>query len=261
MSFRDSIGMSLAGTGKSMLRRHQVHSPALIGIKALAPYHDAAARGQTLYPATVKHPGLVDRVLKSGHNNMKIGAVVLKGRWRGMPIYTLTLEERQTCPRSCAHWLDCFGNKMPFVQRLRHGDPLVWALGSEIAALAKRHRGGFVVRLHVLGDFYSVAYLEQWVAWLKQHPALHAFGYTAWPASSPIGAAVRAASDRLWDRFAIRTSNGPHAERATRTLYARPAEPVVDGAIVCPAQVDRTACCATCALCWSTRRNIAFLAH
>ena len=34
-----------------------------------------------------------------------------------------------------------------------------------------------------------------------------------------------------------------------------------DGSIVCPAQTGKTQCCATCALCWTTKKNIAFLRH
>jgi hypothetical protein len=261
MSFRDSIGVSLAGTGKTSLRRHHVHSPAFTKIARLADHHQAVINAASRYPATVRDAGLVGRVLKSGHHNMKIGARVMKGRWVGMPIFTLTLEERATCPRNCRHFKDCFGNKMPFVERLRHGAALEWALGSELRALQREHPLGFVVRTHVLGDFYSVAYVRRWLSWLRRIPALRVFGYTAWPASGPIGALLRAASDRHWDRFAIRTSNGPHPERATRTLYQHPDGPVAGDAVVCPAQTGATACCATCGLCWQTRRNIAFLAH
>lgn len=243
------------------LRRFTGHTPPFTMVDELPADHAAAIEGRTRFPTTVAEPGLVGRVLKSGHHNRKIGKQVQKGRWAGMPIFTLTLEERATCPRSCRHWWSCFGNKMHRVERLAHGRSLEWALGSELADLARRHPQGFVVRLHVLGDFYSVAYVQRWLSWLHRHPPLHVFGYTAWPADTPIGALLRAASARLWDRFAIRTSNGPHAERATRTLTSPPAGPVVDGAIVCPAQTGRSDCCATCALCWQSRRNIAFLLH
>lgn len=33
------------------------------------------------------------------------------------------------------------------------------------------------------------------------------------------------------------------------------------GAVVCPVQTERTDCCGTCALCWSTPKTIAFLRH
>ena len=48
-----------------------------------------------------------ENVLKCGRNNSKIGGDVLVGRLRGARIFTLTLEERATCPRSCAMWRAC----------------------------------------------------------------------------------------------------------------------------------------------------------
>lgn len=250
----------------SGLRRFKSHRPALTGIKTMAADHPAVVNATTIYPKQVQWPGFEDRLLKSGGHNRKIGAAVQKGRWAGMPIYTLTLEERATCPRSCQHWHDCFGNKMNWSVRLMHGPALEHRLGRELALLAARHSDGFVVRLHVLGDFYSVAYVKRWLGWLRRFPAMRVFGYTAWPSDTDIGALLHDAAQRLWDRFAIRQSNGAGAERATVTLYHLPADPTfvaVDGveAIVCPAQTDATDCCSTCALCWQTQRNIAFLAH
>lgn len=247
----------------SRLRRFTEHRPALTGIMALAPNHPAVTEGRSLFPSRVALPEEQARLLKSGGHNRKIGNRVQKGRWRGMPIFTLTLEERATCPRSCRHWLDCFGNKMHMSPRHMHGPALEHYLGRELEALGREHPRGFVVRLHVLGDFYSVEYVRRWLGWLRQIPQLHVFGYTAWPPSSVIGKALAEAARENWLRFAIRNSNGRAAERSTVTLYHRPATPTVEphAAIVCPAQTDASDCCATCALCWQTQRNIAFLAH
>ncbi len=247
----------------SRLRRFQDHRPSLTGIMALAKDHAAVTEGRTIFPSRVGLPEQQARVLKSGGHNRKIGNRVQKGRWAGMPIYTLTLEERATCPRSCRHWLDCFGNKMNWSVRLMHGPALEHFLGRELEVLGRAHPKGFVVRLHVLGDFYSADYVRRWLGWLRQIPQLHVFGYTAWPPESEIGAVVHATAAQQWERFAIRHSNGAAAERSTLTLYEQPAGPTVGphDAIVCPAQTDATDCCATCGLCWGTTRNIAFLAH
>ena len=59
--------------------------------------------GRTIYPSTVVSPREF-WALKSGANWRKIGGEVLKGKWRGFPIYILNLEERATCPASCRHW-------------------------------------------------------------------------------------------------------------------------------------------------------------
>lgn len=199
-------------------------------------------------------------ILKSGHNNRKIGAVILKGKWRGYPIYTLTLEERATCPRSCAHWLDCYGNKMNWPVRWMADGDLVGAIERDLCDLSKAHRN-FAIRLHVLGDFFSVDYVQQWSAWLDRFKGLHVYGYTAWPEDTEIGLAVAKMAKDRWDRFAIRISNGPRLERSTKTTYEADASGIMDGGIVCPAQTGKTECCATCALCWQTKRRIVFLAH
>ena len=70
----------------------------------LPAYHHAVRGGRTLFPTRVYEAGEVARVLKDGHQSRKIGKVIAKGRRRGWPIYTLTLEERATCPRRCAEW-------------------------------------------------------------------------------------------------------------------------------------------------------------
>ncbi len=82
------------------------------------PPHDTPAflSGRTIYAHTVRVPGRGAGdtwALKSGGNNRKIGGVILKGHWKGFPIYGLTLEERATCPTSCHHWRSCYGNRMP----------------------------------------------------------------------------------------------------------------------------------------------------
>lgn len=70
---------------------------------------------------------------------------------------------------------------------------------------------------------------------------------------------VEMARDALgFERFAIRHSDGGQVQDCTQSVRA------VDEAvnsIVCPEQLGRTAACATCGLCWTTRRNIAFLEH
>jgi hypothetical protein len=141
---------------------------------------------------------------------------------------------------------------------------LLWSGNSE-PSLAhfksqEQHPRGFVVRLHVLGDFYSVDYVNQWYRWLTLFPALHIFGYTSWQPSTPIGARIAMLAAHRWARFAVRTSDGPMLERATRTI-SDAQSPLKEDAIVCPAQTNQTECCGTCGLCWGTQRNIAFLVH
>ena len=113
--------------------------------------------------------------------NKKLLKEVMKGRFKGYRVHTLTLEERATCPATCHHLATCYGNNMPFAHRLEHGPELVAKIDSELKA---RHDKLTLVRLHVLGDFWSVEYVEQWGRWLDDHPNLAAWGYTHnWPDS------------------------------------------------------------------------------
>lgn len=242
----------------SSLRRHGTIAPSGRGV-VLPAFHQAARGRRTLFPSRVFDPDEVQRVLKTGHQSRKIGAFVTKGRRKGWPIYTLTLEERASCPRSCLHWLDCYGNNMQAAERIVGGPDLEAALERELGLLDAAHAGGFMVRLHVLGDFYSPEYVAFWQRMVENLPALHVFGFTAHAPDSAIGRAVSVAMfDLGWRRFAIRFSGAPHAMRAARVVD--PGASDAD-AVMCPAQTGATDCCATCALCWHSERSIAFGRH
>lgn len=124
--------------------------------------------------------------------------------------------------------------------------------------LGVRDRVGILVRLHALGDFFDPDYVRFWGDMLATHPRLACYGYTAWSPESEIGAAVAAVREEYGDRFAIRWSNGEGDEDCA--LPIRTVDEAVN-AMVCPEQTGATAACATCGLCWGTRRNIAFLEH
>jgi hypothetical protein len=215
----------------------------------LSDDHPAVTEGRTLFPTRVSSPD--ERVLKSGINSRKIGNRVLKGKWYGMPIFTLTLEERATCPRSCAHWKNCYGSNMPFPKRYRHGPELEKRLEAELSALAGRFPAGFVVRLHILGDFYSVEYVNFWHGQLEKFPNLHVFGYTARWIDEDIGVAIMqirvAFPSRWWVRFSGRDQE---CDLSTG-----------ESGIICPVQTGKTEACGTCALCWTAKKPIRFLVH
>lgn len=231
---------------------------------ALPANHPALREARTVFRAAVVPPGLSPRLLVSGHNNPKLGTRIAKGPWAGLPIFHLTLEERATCPRSCHLWRECFGNAMPMARRHAHGPALERRLRAELRALAREHPRGFAVRLHTLGDFYSLRYAARWAAWLRTLPGLRVFGFTAHPHDSPIGRLITRMNARWPDRCAIRTSvpapTGAPMEATTLWGTAPPPE----GALICPAQTGRTDCCATCGLCWHpamATTPIAFLGH
>lgn len=214
---------------------------------------------RTRYLAQVVPPS--PSMLVSGHSNVKIGRDVRKGRLRGYWIYALSLEERATCPRTCALWIGCYGNAMPLAKRVDHRQPgFQDLLAADIAKrLAVRRRAGVLVRLHALGDFFSVPYVRFWAAQLRVHPRLAVFGYTAHDPLSPIGAAIAQLQREFGDRAMLRWSNRRHPTMSTVTIDA--AGDCPPNAFVCPEQTDRARCCATCGACWSTSKNVAFLRH
>ena len=151
------------------------------------------------------------------------------------------------CPRTCRRWNDCYGNHMHMAARQPHGDALEDQLDVELFDLSNRYPDGFIVRLHNLGDFYSLPYVQKWGEWLKFYKNLHVFGYTAWMPDTMIGRAIHRLNDI--DRWWIRFSDGPVEFLRTG-----------DDGIPCPAQTGKTRSCATCALCW-TPTTIRFLEH
>jgi hypothetical protein len=220
----------------------------------LGALNPAFRTGRTIFSSRVFDPHEVKRVLKDGHQNRKIGREVRKGPRRGWPIFTLTLEERATCPRSCNAWAYCYGNSMQAAERIVGGPELEAALLSELHELQRQHPRGFMVRLHVLGDFYSQDYVRFWTSALGCFPALHVFGFTARLPGTPMGDLLFAAAVGDWERFAIRFSG-----RRGPTLGSVLGEHA--DAIACPAQTEATDCCATCALCWQSQRSISFARH
>jgi hypothetical protein len=250
---------------------HNIHRPIEPGsVVPLPADHPAVTSGRTAFPLAVVDPLREIRtsasltVLKTGRDNRKLGAKVTKGAWAGFSIYSLTLEERATCPTTCQHWRTCMGNAMQMAARNRHGPDLERQIELELRVLSVRHSApgdGFVVRLHVLGDFYSVEYVELWRRWLRRFPKLRVWGYTAWPSDTPIGAAVRRLSQQHWDRFAIRLSS----RRAGRDRAITVVDPkAARGAILCPVETGKTRSCGTCGLCWAPAardRTIAFVLH
>lgn len=145
--------------------------------------------------------------------------------------------------------------------RYRHGPELEASIRRDLDYLSRQHRQGYVVRLHILGDFVSVPYVEFWRDQLAHHPDLHIFGYTARQEGTPIGDAIAHLRREQWARFAVRTSGASSGPRTNVIDTPDQAEP---SSIICPAQTGKTRCCSSCALCWTPAardREILFLRH
>lgn len=225
-------------------------------MKSLQPTHPALkGKGHTIFLKQVKADTKVSRLLQPASGNAKLGGghkTITKGKWKGMPMYSLSLEERATCPTSCNQWKNCYGNNMPFANRISHQTPsFLTTLTDELTALDAKHPLGFVVRLHVLGDFYSVAYVNFWAKALTKYSGLKLFGYTHRTADVPIGRAIgRLNLAGAWIRYS--DAGGPMSANC----------PPKKNDITCPEQLGKTAGCITCGLCWGDRNiSIGFLGH
>ena len=243
-------------------------------VEPLHAHHPALVEGRSVWQWNVKPVGAIGverTALKSGRDNRKLGNEIEKGPWKGMRVYSLTLEERATCPRSCHLWGLCYGNAMQLAARNKHGPELEAALERELGVLSARHiRTGYAVRLHILGDFYSTDYVAFWRRMLDWHPRLHVWGYTAWQRDTEIGAAIEEITRRHWRRFAIRVSSLAPGRRNVVTLrLLQDMDPSLlaprgGNVIVCPVETGRTLSCSTCGLCWSPEardKSIAFILH
>ena len=210
----------------------------------------------TIYQKSIKQ-GSKNGLLKKGSSNKKLGFKVTAKKWTGKRIYSLTLVERETCPTSCHHWEDCYGDNMPFAHRFR-AVGLEQKLETELAALIESNPSGIVVRLHVLGDFYSIDYVKFWEEMLFKHPSLCLFGYTGREEDSAIGEAIWLLNNRFNERCVIRYSRSKSFEGSN--LYA--AEESFEGASFdCPEQTGKVKSCADCGLCWTTNKTVRFLSH
>lgn len=231
-------------------------TPAMPGLER--PAH---REGRTYFPRSVKQPDQMENLLVSGHSNVKIGRDVRVGRFKGWWLYTLSLEERKTCPRACHHWQNCYGNSMPYAKRIDHRHPEFRdrLLANIDRLLAVRGRPGIIIRLHALGDFFDVEYVRFWQAILASYDRVVVFGYTAWLPGTEIGDEVQRLIDLFPGRAMIRFSNGGLPDRST--------VPIIDaadcppGAFVCPEQTGQFDACGKCGACWSTLKNVAFMAH
>lgn len=221
----------------------------------------------TMHPETVIQwsPDLGETIIKDGRDNQKIGGDVMVGWLKGAKVRTLSLEERVTCPRSCGHWLTCYGNAMNKARRWRPGPGFEAALADEVRETCRKH-GKVLVRLHVLGDFYSMRYLALWVGLLDELPGLNVFGFTAWRRGTEIGDGVARVREALGRRFSIRHS-GMTGPWGSFTFDFPTQKKRIGDAIVCPEQLSGNGDgppgvhCGNCGACWRTNKPIGFMEH
>jgi hypothetical protein len=228
------------------------------GPKIRLPAYDPRSRaGITVFPTTVLPASMRAKIFKSGKESRKLGEIVEKGPWKDMPIFSMTLEERATCPPSCLAWAICYGNNMPFAHRTSDDGTLMRRQWAELASLSAAYPDGFVIRLHVLGDFYSLEYVDFWRRSLVEFPALRVFGFTARLPPDPIGIELAYLARDNWGRFNMRFSGGDLAVGCSEVVTKREDAKF----IVCPAESDPDRSCANCALCFNSDVSITFTEH
>jgi hypothetical protein len=257
------------GNGLSRFANAAVTEPVDRASVSLDARHPALRDATTIFPSRVFDADDREHILVDGINNAKTGWRVMKGAWAGSPMYHLSLEERATCPRSCAVWAQCYGNGLPLAVRFRRSDRLIERLDDELHALAGRRRNGdgFVVRLHALGDFPDIDYLWHWARWSDEIPGLRIWGYTAHPADSEIGSKIAECNTVRPDRWRIRFSVSPDAAPGpmqTASIWTKADGPRDRQDVICPQELGKTATCGTCVLCWNPNAaglRVLFLGH
>lgn len=209
----------------------------------------AVSEGRTVYVYARRDAQTTRPILKPASHNRKLsderGGRWRKGPWIGMPLYSLTLEERATCDSACPMRAICYGNNTPFAHRFEANDALMIGLASELDVLARRYPNGFSVRLHVLGDFFSRAYVYWWWQQLARHPMLRVYGFTH--RQHGIKSAIDETREAYPNRFVIRQSD------ATPSGQTGGVANVNDSRFpTCPVQSGKVRSCLDCGLCPNT---------
>tara|TARA_R110002012_G_scaffold200102_1_gene369093 strand:- start:141 stop:815 length:675 start_codon:yes stop_codon:yes gene_type:complete len=222
---------------------------------ALNSNHVAITDSRSLYQKNVYDVKTYKYKVIKKTTDKKLGKTVNKGKLKGCKIYVLTLEERATCDDSCEHWLDCYGNNMPFAHRFKINAELLEAIERDLDELDAKGKP-YLVRLHVLGDFNSVKYVMFWAKQLQKRKLLNIYGYTRNHPTKPIGKAVKDIRDIYRDRFAVRFSNYPDDPMSAQS------EHVSDDGIGCPHQLQLAKSCGDCTLCWAMpNKSVIFYDH
>ena len=222
---------------------------------SLSPTHQAIVNSRTIYKNNVHDAGNYSYAVIKASTNTKLGKKVTKGHLKGAKIFTLTLEERATCDSDCEHWLDCYGNNMPFGHRFKANDALMVSIERDLDRLDAKGKP-YLVRLHILGDFFNLRYVLFWRRQLKNRELLNVYGYTRNHPIKALGIALKAVRQEYGKRFAIRFSNYPDDPFSAQSEHVS-----IEG-IGCPVQEDKTDSCSTCTLCWEMEdKSIIFYDH
>ena len=227
---------------------------------------------RALFPTTVKRVtdgmGKTELVLKSS-THKKLKKKISIGKYKVFPMVSLTLEDRATCSTHCVFYDGCYGDNMPFAIRYKIDPSLLIQIEKDLVFYSNKYPLGFLVRLHVLGDFNSISYVKFWERMLIKFKALHIFGYTARHDNMPdklsrdIATHINRLRSTYGFRFAVRDSNN-NSHNFT-ALYMD--TPIAKNKLqnkelfVCPVQLNKVDDCADCCLGWTSLKAVGFINH
>jgi hypothetical protein len=221
--------------------------------------HPTLSENRTIFTKSVRPSRPGENVLKAGSGNDKIGgSVIRKGRWKGFKVLTCVNEERKTCPATCPHRRDCYGNNMPFATRY-----VIDGTWYENVRRQLNYLSGTPValRLKVLGDFSGIEEVAFWMQMMMAHKNLHVWGFTAHTnparrkryAQTTVRDLLDALGNAYPDRWLIRHSGAGDVPWA-----ANPESNPVG--FKCPAK-DTGRLCVDCGACWATSKPVWFPNH
>ena len=150
---------------------------------------------------------------------------------------------------------------MPFAHRFEVNEAFMLRLESDIEYYVEKYPEGILIRLHVLGDFESIQYIEFWNRMLHTYSSIAIYGYTRNHITSKyehiraLGYKTIAVRNIHKDRFAIRFSNKLDDE------FSANSREITNEGITCLAQVKANVSCSDCTLCWASKKQIGFITH
>jgi len=215
-------------------------------------------------------------VFKSASTNKKLSGIkdtgksagkagkynrITRGKYKGYRMYALTLVERETCSTACEHWHDCYGNNLYLAKRYRLD---LDRLKSDLDKLAQKEKGKFILRLHILGDFSTVEYIQFYLDSLVRYPDMVIFGYSrSWDNPE-----LRPLLDQLQNhnRVHLRYSGMKSETMTALSMDSDYTKKLVADkkAFVCPVQAgSKIDACMDCGLCFNPRVStpVAFITH
>ena len=217
----------------------------------------------TMYKKSIFELDIYQFKILKPSTNKKLGKKVLKGKYKDYKFVTLTLVERETCPKDCIHWDDCYGNNMPFAHRFSAEDQnlLQKRIYNELLNSTNKL---LLIRLHVLGDFFNVKYVKFWSIMLNTFKNIAIYGYTA----NNINSNFKISRDIAKEIIKLNYNKHSHirfSNDLTNNFSANSydiVKPVKGKSILCPVQENKTANCGTCGLCWNQNsQSIIFKTH